>query len=105
MSNFKPSKMTLALLSSGFIALSTPTIAAEEAQASTKKDEDEVEVIQVTGFRKSVVESINLKRYSSNELKLFQLKISVSYLILQLLNQLLDYRVLQHNVLMVVLVK
>jgi iron complex outermembrane receptor protein len=66
MSNFKPSKMTLALLSSGFIALSTPTLAAEEAQASKKKAEEEVEVIQVTGFRKSIVESINLKRYSSN---------------------------------------
>lgn len=69
MLNFKPSKVTLALLSSGFIALtalSAPTFAAEEAQAAEKKAEEEVEVIQVTGFRKSVVESINLKRYSSN---------------------------------------
>jgi len=66
MLNFKPSKVTLALLSSGLIALSTPTFAAEEAQATQKKAEEEVEVIQVTGFRKSVVESINLKRYSSN---------------------------------------
>jgi len=70
MLNFKPSKVTLALLSSGFVALtalSAPTFAAaEEAQISEKKAEEEVEVIQVTGFRKSVVESINLKRYSSN---------------------------------------
>jgi len=66
MLNFKPSKVTLALLSSGLIALSAPTLAAEEAQAAEKKAEEEVEVIQVTGFRKSVVESINLKRYSSN---------------------------------------
>jgi len=66
MLNFKPSKVTLALLSSGLIALSAPTLAAEEAQAAEKKAEEEVEVIQVTGFRKSVVESIHLKRYSSN---------------------------------------
>jgi len=68
MLNFKPSKMTLALLSSGLIALSAPTFAAEEAEAAKKSAEAEVEVevIQVTGFRKSVVESINLKRYSSN---------------------------------------
>jgi len=66
MLNFKPSKMTLALLSSGLMALSTQAFAAEEAKAAEKNAEEEVEVIQVTGFRKSVVESINLKRYSSN---------------------------------------
>ena len=69
MLNFKPSRMTLALLSSGFVALtafSAPTFAAEEAEAAKAEQEIEVEVIQVTGFRKSVVESINLKRYSSN---------------------------------------
>lgn len=71
MLNFKPNKMTLALISSGFVALtafSSPTFAAEEALAEVEKAEQEVEVevIQVTGFRKSVVESINLKRYSSN---------------------------------------
>ncbi|MCP4322952.1 MAG: TonB-dependent receptor [Alteromonadales bacterium] len=65
MLHFKPSKMTLALLSSGLMALSTASFAAEEAKA-TEKIAEEVEVIQVTGFRKSVVESINLKRYSSN---------------------------------------
>ncbi|MBA6225378.1 TonB-dependent receptor [Colwellia sp. MB02u-18] len=66
MLNFKPSKMTLALISSGLIALSTPTFAAEEVAAAKKNDEKEIEVIQVSGFRKSIVESINLKRYSSN---------------------------------------
>lgn len=66
MLHFKPSKMTLALLSSGLMALSTASFAAEEAKAAEKTAEEEVEVIQVTGFRKSVVESINLKRYSSN---------------------------------------
>lgn len=66
MLNFKPSKMTLALLSSGLVALSSSAFAADEAQSANKQAEEEVEVIQVTGFRKSVVESINLKRYSSN---------------------------------------
>ncbi|TWX72223.1 TonB-dependent receptor [Colwellia sp. C1TZA3] len=72
MLNFRPSKMTLALISSGLIALSTPTFAAEEqvsakeVAAAKKNAEQEIEVIQVSGFRKSIVESINLKRYSSN---------------------------------------
>ena len=66
MLHFKPSKMTLALLSSGLMALSTASFAAEEAKAADKSAEEEVEVIKVTGFRRSVVESINLKRYSSN---------------------------------------
>ncbi len=66
MLHFKPSKLTLALLSSGLMALSTASFAAEEAKASDKTAEEDVEVIQVTGFRKSIVESINLKRYSSN---------------------------------------
>ena len=66
MLHFKPSKMTLALLSSGLMALSTQAFAAEEVKAADKTAEEKVEVIQVTGFRKSLVESINLKRYSSN---------------------------------------
>ena len=66
MLHFKPSKLTLALLSSGLMALSTASFAAEEAKSAEKIAEEDVEVIQVTGFRKSLVESINLKRYSSN---------------------------------------
>ena len=57
--------MTLALLSSGLFALSTPTF-AEKPVENKKSAEEEVEILQVTGFRKSIVESINLKRYSSN---------------------------------------
>jgi len=69
MINFKPSKMTLALLSSGLIAASVSSFAADavDAKAKNKKaDEKQIEVIEVVGFRKSVVESINTKRYSSN---------------------------------------
>ena len=70
--------MTLALISSGLIALSTPTFAAEEVAAAKKNDEKEIEVIQVSGFRKSIVESINLKRYSFSHQHSHQRLINVS---------------------------
>ncbi|CAH9051782.1 hypothetical protein PSECIP111854_00833 [Pseudoalteromonas sp. CIP111854] len=56
MSMFKPSMLTLALVAAGVV--SHTTFAAEE---TAKK----VEVIEVKGFRASVVESINTKRFSS----------------------------------------
>lgn len=63
MLKFKPSKVTLAMLSSGLLAVSAPMYAqaAEEAQSA----EQEVEVIEIKGFRGSIVESINTKRFSS----------------------------------------
>jgi iron complex outermembrane receptor protein len=68
MLQFKPSKMTLALLSSGVMALSLPMFAqaADAEKVKKEKADKEIEIIQVTGFRKSVIESINTKRYSSN---------------------------------------
>lgn len=66
MLHFKPSKMTLALLSSGLIALSAPTFAAEETQASKKKAEEEIEVIQVTGIRGSLIKSQAIKMSSNS---------------------------------------
>ena len=65
MLNFKPNKVTLALISSGLMVLSAQVFAAEEVKEIDKNAKD-LEVIQVTGFRKSIAESINLKRYSSN---------------------------------------
>ncbi len=64
MLNFKPSRVTLALLSSGFMALSMPAL-AEEAK-DKKADDQQIEVIEVKGFRGSLIESINTKRYSSS---------------------------------------
>ncbi|MCI2284898.1 TonB-dependent receptor [Colwellia sp. MSW7] len=64
MLNFKPSKMTLALISSGLFALSAPTFAAEEAQATEKTDE--VEVIQVTGIRGSLQRAQAIKMSSNS---------------------------------------
>lgn len=65
MLNFKPNKLTLAMLSSGFIALSAPVF-AEEAEEAKTDAAAEVEVIQVRGLRGSIIESINTKRFSSS---------------------------------------
>jgi iron complex outermembrane receptor protein len=64
MSNFTPSKVTLALISSGLFTLSAPTFAADEAQATEKTDE--VEVIQVTGIRGSLQRAQAIKMSSNS---------------------------------------
>ncbi len=64
MSVFKPSILTLALLSAGVGSVSA--YAAEETQKEKEAAAKEVEVIEVRGFRRSIVESINTKRFSSN---------------------------------------
>ena len=63
MSVFKPSILTLALLSAGVGSVSA--YAAEETQKEKEAAAKEVEVIEVRGFRRSIVESINTKRFSS----------------------------------------
>ncbi|WP_105167958.1 TonB-dependent receptor [Pseudoalteromonas sp. T1lg23B] len=61
MSMFKPSMFTLALMSAGVVSHS-----AYAVEETAKAQEDQkVEVIEVKGFRASVVESINTKRFSS----------------------------------------
>ena len=59
MSMFKPSILTLALAAAGITSFAAT--AAEEKQLKN----DDVEVIEVKGFRGSVVESINTKRFST----------------------------------------
>lgn len=69
MLNFKPSKLTQALLSSGFVALTTlsaPTFAAEEVNAAEKKAKEEVEVIQVTGIRGALQRAQAIKMSSNS---------------------------------------
>ncbi len=66
MLNFKPSRVTLALLSSGFMALSMPALAEEATDKKAKADEKQIEVIEIKGFRGSLIESINTKRFSSS---------------------------------------
>lgn len=62
MLNFKPSKVALAILSTGLVALSSPIYAAETEKAVEK----EVEVIQVTGIRGSLIKSQAIKMSSSS---------------------------------------
>ncbi|HBY87858.1 MAG TPA: TonB-dependent receptor, partial [Colwellia sp.] len=66
MLHFKPSKMTLALLSSGLMALSTASFAAEEIKAAEKNAEEEVEVIQVTGIRGALQRAQAIKMSSNS---------------------------------------
>ncbi len=73
MKKFKPSALTLALMLGGVTIASMPSFAAEDADkdkkaiAEAKKEEaaaQELEVIEVKGFRRSLIQSLNTKRYS-----------------------------------------
>lgn len=64
MSTFKPSKLTLAMLSCGLIAYSGATYAEESKEDQKQQAQEEMEVIEVTGFRKSLIQSINQKRFA-----------------------------------------
>ena len=64
MLSFKPSRVTLALLSSGFMALSLPALAEEVADAQAK--EKEVEIITVTGIRGSLQRAQAIKMSSNS---------------------------------------
>ncbi len=70
MRTFKPSKLSIALLSCGFM-MSSGGVYAQEAVENTPKEVDEkdktakeIEVIEVTGFRRSLIESIDQKRFA-----------------------------------------
>lgn len=69
MKKFKPSALTLAFIMGGvqIAAMSNIAYAAEETPKEVKqqdKDADLTEVIEVTGFRGSIIKSLNTKRYS-----------------------------------------
>jgi TonB-dependent receptor len=59
MLNFKPSKIALAILSSGLVTLSAP-IYAQSAETA----ENEIEVIEVTGISRSILASLDKKRFN-----------------------------------------
>ncbi len=66
---FKPSKLSLALLSCGLISAGALAQSAEQAntasqQTANNAQDDQIEVIEVTGFRKSLIDSINAKRFA-----------------------------------------
>jgi len=71
----KPSKVTLAMLSCGLLAYSGAIYAQdseqiskpkkdEPSQLSTQEKEDAIEVIEIKGFRRSLIESLNQKRFA-----------------------------------------
>jgi len=64
MLNFKPNKVTLALVSSGLMALSTQAFAATDVENTDKVEE--LEVIQVTGIRGSLIKSQAVKMSSTS---------------------------------------
>ena len=71
MKKFKPSVLTLALMLSGITTASMSSYAVEESEKDKKatteaeaKKKSDVEVIEVRGFRRSLIESLNTKRYS-----------------------------------------
>ncbi len=68
MLTFKPSKLTLAMLSCGLITYQGATYAQEKYDQEDKETKnqqaEEVEVIEVTGFRRSLIQSINQKRFA-----------------------------------------
>ncbi|MEC8324960.1 MAG: TonB-dependent receptor [Pseudomonadota bacterium] len=61
MSIFKPSMLTLAMVAAG---VGSANLYAADNQNNDKEQEKEVEVIEVTGFRASLVKAINTKRFS-----------------------------------------
>ena len=66
MKTFKPSALSIALMLGGIQLAAIPNIAlaAEAEVTEEKKADDQVEVIEVTGFRGSVIKSLNTKRFS-----------------------------------------
>ena len=54
MLNFKPNKLTLAILSTGLLAMSSSSFSAETAAEKKAQEEQAVEVITVTGIRGSL---------------------------------------------------
>jgi len=74
MNKFKPNILTLSLIAAGLSFATVPSFAQdaqEEVQTQTvnkaktlKEKEDAVEVIEVKGFRGSIIKSLNTKRFS-----------------------------------------
>ena len=62
MKKFKPSLMTLSLLAAG-LTLHSGASFAQETEAEAEQD-SELEIIQVKGFRGSVIKSLNTKRFA-----------------------------------------
>ncbi len=66
MKNFRFSQVAMALLSVGLanVAYGQEAATAQQAAAEKATDNEEVEVIEITGFRRSLIDSINQKRFA-----------------------------------------
>ncbi|QJR82530.1 TonB-dependent receptor [Alteromonas pelagimontana] len=67
MKTFKPSIISLALMTSGLAFFSQPLFAQESEQKPSKvqgAEEDTIEKIEVRGYSTSLIQSLNQKRYS-----------------------------------------
>jgi iron complex outermembrane receptor protein len=63
MKQCKPSLIKVALITSGFPFVISSALAQESSEVTTEGD---IEVIQVSGLRWSIIESINTKRFLSS---------------------------------------
>jgi iron complex outermembrane receptor protein len=66
MINFKLNKVSVALISSGLLAMSSSAIAQTEQNNNQKVEEKQVEVIQVTGIRGSLIKAQAIKMSSNS---------------------------------------
>ena len=64
MFKFKPSKLTLAMISCGLLTFPGAIYAQEVDEKEAESVEEQIEVIEVTGFRRSLIDSINQKRFA-----------------------------------------
>ena len=64
MFKFKPSKLTLAMISCGLLTFPGAIYAQEVDDKDVESVEEQIEVIEVTGFRRSLIDSINQKRFA-----------------------------------------
>ena len=64
MFKFKPSKHTLAMISCGLLTFPGAIYAQEVDEKEAESVEEQIEVIEVTGFRRSLIDSINQKRFA-----------------------------------------
>ncbi|WAJ70875.1 TonB-dependent receptor [Catenovulum adriaticum] len=64
MSLFKPNTLTIALWAAGLTMPAIAYSAESEVEQTTLEQEESIETITITGFRRSLIDSINTKRFS-----------------------------------------
>lgn len=62
---FKKSLLSASIVA-GMLMAAAPVFAAEEAEIAAQNEDDNIEVIQVTGIRGSLIEAMNTKRFAGS---------------------------------------